>query len=137
MVGVGAVVLYRDCVLLVKRARAPLRGEWSLPGGVVELGETLEAAVVREMREETGLDVDVGPVIEVLDRVQRLEDGRVEFHYVIIDYLCSVRGGALAAASDAEAACFARLDELQNFNLTERAREVIARAADLSQGKRA
>ena len=89
VVGVGAVVFDADRVLLVKRAHEPLKGEWSLPGGAVELGETLEAAVAREVLEETGLAVDVGPVVEVLDRVQHAADGRVEYHYVIVDYLCS------------------------------------------------
>ena len=89
IVGVGAVILDGDRVLLVKRGHEPLKGEWSLPGGAVEIGETLDAAVAREVLEETGLDVDVGPVVEVLDRIQRDADGRVEYHYVIVDYLAA------------------------------------------------
>src|SRR5439155_11424714 len=88
IVGVGAVIFDGDRVLLIKRGHEPLKGEWSLPGGRVELGETLGQAVAREVLEETGLVVDVGPVVEVLDRVHRTPDGRVEHHFVIIDYLC-------------------------------------------------
>ena len=80
-------------MLLVKRGREPLKGEWSLPGGAVEVGESLETAVAREVFEETDLHVEVGPVIEVLDRIQRGSDGRVEYHFVIVDYLCRPRGG--------------------------------------------
>jgi mutator protein MutT len=87
-VGVGAVIVDGGRVLLVRRKHEPLAGEWSLPGGAVEVGETLEECVIREMREETGLDVEVGPVIEVFDRITRDGAGRVQYHFVLVDYLC-------------------------------------------------
>src|SRR3954471_16503073 len=90
IVAVGAVVLDGDRVLLVQRGQEPLKGEWSLPGGVVEIGETLTAALVREVQEETSLDVVVGEVVEVLDSIRRDADGRAEYHYVIVDYACLV-----------------------------------------------
>jgi 8-oxo-dGTP diphosphatase len=101
LVGVGAVVVDRGRVLLVRRGTEPLRGHWSLPGGMVELGEALSAALVREVREETGLEVEPVELIELLDRIHR-EGDRVRFHYVIADYLCKVVGGSLRAASDAD-----------------------------------
>ena len=102
LVGVGAVVVDEGRVLLVRRGREPLKGEWSLPGGMLELGEGLTAGVVREVREETGLDVEPVELVELLDRIYR-EGERVRYHYVIADYLCRVTGGTLKAASDAEA----------------------------------
>ena len=99
---VGAVILDGDRVLLIQRGHEPLRGEWSLPGGAVEIGETLEAAVAREVREETSLDVVVGPVVEVLDSIRRDGGGRAEYHYIIIDFVCRVRGGTATRGSDAE-----------------------------------
>jgi ADP-ribose pyrophosphatase YjhB (NUDIX family) len=102
LVGVGAVIVDAGRVLLVRRGTEPLKGHWSLPGGLVELGEELLGAVVREVREETGLVVEPVELIELLDRIHREAD-RVRYHYVIADYLCRVTGGKLQAASDADA----------------------------------
>jgi ADP-ribose pyrophosphatase YjhB (NUDIX family) len=102
LVGVGAVVVNESRVLLVRRGTEPLRGLWSLPGGLLELGESLTDGVVREVREETGLVVEPLELIELLDRIHRVGE-RVRYHYVIADYLCRVAGGQLQAASDADA----------------------------------
>ena len=128
IVGVGAVIVSDDRVLLVRRANEPLKGEWSLPGGAVEVGETLRAAVAREVLEETGLEVEVGPVVEVLDRI-RLDPGRrVEYHYVLIDYLCRPTGGSLACASDAEDVAWAGMHELADYQVAESTVAVILKA---------
>jgi len=100
LVGVGAVVVHQGRVLLVRRGREPLKGHWTVPGGVLEVGESLAEGVAREVKEETGLDVEPIELVELLDRIHR-EEGRVRYHYVIADYLCRVMGGELAAASDA------------------------------------
>ena len=102
LVGVGAVVVERGRVLLVQRGREPLKGHWTLPGGLLELGESLTAGVAREVLEETGLVVEPIELVELVDRIHR-EDKRVRYHYVIADYLCRVTGGTLSAASDAAA----------------------------------
>jgi 8-oxo-dGTP diphosphatase len=131
IVGVGAVVIENDRVLLVKRGRPPLMGEWSLPGGAVEVGETLASAIQREVHEETGLLVRVGPLVEVLDRIHTDADGRVEFHYVLVDYLCTVAGGQLEADSDAADARWASRQELAALGVQVITRGVIAKAFDL------
>jgi len=131
-VGVGAVIVEGGRVLLVKRRFEPLAGQWSLPGGAVDVGETLEACVIREMREETGLDVMPGPVIEVFDRITHDADGRVQYHYVLVDYVCRPVGGRLAAASDAADVAWAAPGELPSFKLTEKATAVIARGFALA-----
>jgi len=131
-VGVGAVVVQDGCVLLVRRRQPPLSGHWSLPGGVVELGETLEQAIARETFEETGLRVRVGPVVEVLDRIVHDAAGRVQYHYVLVDYLCWPEGGTLVAGSDAGDAAFADPRHLESYGLTAAARAVIGRALQLA-----
>ena len=103
LVGVGAVVVHQGRVLLVRRGREPLKGHWTVPGGMLELGELLIEGVAREVKEETGLDVEPVVLVEVLDRIHR-EGDRVRYHYVIADYLCRVTGGELRAASDADEA---------------------------------
>ncbi len=133
VIGVGAVIVQDGRVVLVRRGHEPLAGQWSLPGGGVEVGETLEEAVVREMREETGLEVDVGPVIEVFDRITHDAQGRVRYHYVLVDYLCWPRAGTLAAGSDVDAAVFASPEALDPYRLTDKARAVIARGLELAR----
>ena len=132
----GAVIVDSDRVLLVKRGHEPLKGAWSIPGGVVELGETLCDALQREVFEETGLRVDVGPVVDVIDRVQRAAGGLVEYHFVIIDYLCWQRGGALACGTDADAAEWASLSDLAKYVLTPSLQAVITKAINLDARSR-
>ena len=132
IVGVGAVVVQDGQVLLVRRRYEPLAGRWSLPGGTVEVGETLACAVIREMHEETGLDVTVGPVIEVFDRIMRDAAERVQYHFVLVDYLCWPAGGTLAAGSDVDDARFVDPRALAPYDLTDKAQSVIARAFELS-----
>jgi ADP-ribose pyrophosphatase YjhB (NUDIX family) len=127
--GVGAVIVTTDRhVVLVKRTREPLAGQWSLPGGTLELGETLEAGTAREVLEETGLIVDVGPVVEVFDRILVDDDNRVRYHFVLIDYLCRPVGGALAGGSDVADAIAVAPAELDRYLIADKARDVIARA---------
>ena len=128
IVGVGAVIVDQGRILLVKRGRPPLLGEWSLPGGVVELGETLRAAAEREAREETGLIVKASEVLEVLDRIVPGKDGAPQYHYVLIDFLCTAHGGELRAGSDAGDARWVRESELGKFKLEQPAVEVIRKA---------
>jgi len=129
IVGVGAVVLMDDGrVVLVKRGHEPMAGHWSLPGGVLEVGETLEAGVAREIREETGLVVDVGPLVELFDRILLDDGGAVQYHFVLADYLCRPRQGRLEAGTDVDDVVLADPDALDAYRLTEKARDVIARA---------
>jgi len=117
LVGVGAVIVDHNGVLLVKRGQPPLKDRWSLPGGMVELGETVREAIAREVLEETALRVDVGSLLGVFDRVVRDDSGRIQYHYVLVDFLCSPRSGELKAAGDAvDARWFAR-DELAGLKL--------------------
>ena len=132
-VGVGAVIVDEGKVLIVKRRYEPLAGQWSLPGGAVEVGETLEASIAREMLEETGLEVEVGPVIEVFDRITRDEEGKVRYHFVLVDYLCWPIGGALQPASDVADAAFVAPADLAPYALTEKATAVIMRALELDR----
>ena len=132
-VGVGAVIVHEDRVVLVKRRFEPLAGRWSIPGGAVETGETLEACVVREMVEETGFEVEVGPVIEVFDRITHDETGRVMYHFVLIDYLCRPIGGELRAGSDVAEAVLVERSELAQYDLTEKAAVVIERALEMAR----
>ena len=131
--GVGAVIVDDGQVVLIRRKYEPLKGRWSLPGGMVEVGEALEAALAREMVEETGLIVDVGPVIEVFDRITHDEQRRVRYHFVLIDYLCWPAAGALRAGSDVDAAVWADPRQLAGYALTDKAASVIERGLTLAR----
>jgi 8-oxo-dGTP diphosphatase len=130
IVGVGAVIIdaATSRVVLVRRGSPPLQGEWSLPGGAVELGETLRAAAEREALEETGLNVKAGEVLEVLDRIIPGEGGAVQYHYVLIDFLCRCQGGELRAGGDADDVAWASEIELAEFKLEKIAVSVIKKA---------
>jgi 8-oxo-dGTP diphosphatase len=128
ILGVGAIVVDGDRVLLVERGQEPLKGIWSLPGGVVEAGERLEEAVRREALEETGLEVAPVSIAAVFERIMRDASGRTEYHYVLIDYLCEVTGGELRAASDARRAEWVPRERLASYEITEGTLGVIEKA---------
>ena len=125
MVGVGAVVVRNGKALIVKRGHEPRKGEWSLPGGMLDLGESLTDAVRREIKEETGLDVEIGPIIETFDRVHRDADGRIRYHFVIVDYVCWSAHGEPAAGSDADAVAWVAEDEIDGYKVNAHATAVI------------
>ena len=124
-IGVGAILIEGDRVLLVKRAHPPIQGQWSIPGGVLEVGELVREAAVREAREETGMIVEAGVLLGVYDRVLRHADGRVQYHYVLIDFLCRPLGGELQASSDASEVRWFTRSELPALHLAEDTQDVI------------
>jgi ADP-ribose pyrophosphatase YjhB (NUDIX family) len=149
-VGVGAVILVSPAearalgwpvplnepgVVLIKRLFEPLAGQWSLPGGTLEVGETLAAAMAREVGEETGLTVDVGPIVDVFDRIFHDEASRVRYHFVLVDYLCGATGGRLRAGSDVGDVTVADPHDLSAFDLTEKTLDVIAKAVAMGKDK--
>jgi ADP-ribose pyrophosphatase YjhB (NUDIX family) len=130
---VGAIVLTADArVVLVRRAQPPREGEWSLPGGVLEIGEPLASGVAREVREETGLDVNVGPLVDTFEHISRDEGGRVQYHYVVLDYLCRVRGGIARASTDVSDVALADPRDLASYDLRPETLAVILKACRLA-----
>src|SRR6266446_4519199 len=125
LVGVGAVIVMDNRVLLIRRGQAPLLGEWSLPGGVLECGETLREATIRKTREETGLEVETSELLGVYERVMRSDDRRVRYHYVLIDFLCRAVAGNLKAGSDAADVRWFESTELDGLNLPFDTRDVV------------
>src|ERR1700726_2257330 len=144
LVGVGGVIIDDGRALLIRRGTEPLIGEWSIPGGTLELGETLEQGVARELLEETGLQVRVLELIEVFDRIVYAPNGegaagdhleRPRFHYVIVDYLCERISGEHAAASDVTDVVFAQEEELERFSLTETALRILHKAFAMDRAR--
>jgi len=128
IVGVAAVVIENDKVALVRRGRPPAYGEWSLPGGAVELGETVEEAVIREVSEEIGLEVEVLELVAILDRIFLDKEGQPQFHYVLLDFLCRKTGGTLLASSDAISCARVPFSALDEYKLAKETRRVINKA---------
>jgi len=118
IVGVGAIITCDGKILLEKRKYEPGKGKWSIPGGLVELGENAEQTVIREVKEETGLEVEKPEHIDVVDNVVRDENGEVKYHFVIIDYFVKLKGGTMKAASDAEELRWVTLGEVEKYDLT-------------------
>jgi len=126
--GVGAIIFEGQSVLLIKRGQPPLEGYWSLPGGAQEAGETVEEALAREIREETGLEIKIIKFATIVDIIDLDDGGRVRHHYTVADYLCQPIGGTLKAGGDALSAKWVALSDLEKLNLTPKAKEVIEAA---------
>ena len=131
VVGVGAVVVRDGRALIIKRAHEPRKGEWSLPGGLLELGESLQDAARREIKEETSLDVEVGPVIETFDRVHRDDQGRIRYHFVIVDFVCWPNRGEAMPGSDAEGVAWVTPDEIDVYQVNAHAKAVILKGLEV------
>jgi len=134
VLSVAGVVMAGDQVLVVKRGRPPAQGIWSIPGGGVEVGESLHDALVREIKEETGLDIQVGPLVEVVERILPDAKGRVEYHYVILDYLCFAESLEPQAGSDAADARWVPFERISQAQLTPDTEAVVRRARGLNLG---
>lgn len=128
ILGVGAIIIEGERVLLVERGREPLKGYWSLPGGVLEVGEKLADGIRREVLEETGLEIELFSVVEIFERIMRDAAGVAEYHYVLIDYLCRVTGGALSAGDDVSQAKWVERARLPEYRITEGTLPVIEKA---------
>jgi 8-oxo-dGTP diphosphatase len=128
LVGVGAIILDGDRIVMAQRGKEPLKGWWSLPGGLLELGEALADGVRREVREETGLEIEPLGVLEVFERIMRDAAGVPEYHYVLIDYVCRVSGGTLCAGDDVCRAEWVRRGDLGTLQITEGTLAVIEKA---------
>ena len=128
LVGIGAVIVHDGRVVIVQRGTEPLKGQWSVPGGALEIGETLRQCAAREALEETGLTVEAGEVLEVFDAIHTDPDGRIRYHYVLIDFACRMLGGELRAGGDAVQAKWVTPEELSAYKIAETARAVIAKA---------
>jgi mutator protein MutT len=133
IVGVGAIIIKGKEVLLARRGKEPRYGEWSIPGGAVELGEKLEEAITREVSEEVNVAIRVGEVVEVLDRIFRDPEGRVQYHYVLVDFLCEYLSGKGKPSSDALEVQWVPISEIPHSPLPERTKRVIQKAFEMKQ----
>jgi 8-oxo-dGTP diphosphatase len=118
LVGIGAVMICAGKILLEKRKNEPGRGKWSIPGRLIELGERVEQTIIREVEEETSLEVEKPEHIDVIDSITRDKNGEVKYHFVIVDYLVKIKGGILKASSDAEELRWVAFDEVEKYDLT-------------------
>ena len=130
ILGVGAIIIESGRVLLVERGREPLKGYWSIPGGVLEVGEKLADGLRRETLEETGLEIEPLSVVEIFERIMRDASGAAEYHYVLIDYICRVTGGVLEAGDDVSEARWVDRACLTQYRITEGTLPVIEKAFD-------
>jgi mutator protein MutT len=133
IVGVGAVIIKGEEVLLARRGKEPGYGKWSIPGGAVELGETLEEAVIREVCEEVNLAVRVGEVVEVLERLFRDPEGKVRYHYVLVDFLCEYLSGEERPSSDTLEVRWVPISEIPRHRLPGKTKRVIQKAFEIKQ----
>ena len=133
MVGVGGVVISKGRALLVRRGSAPLEGQWSIPGGMLEVGETILEGVRRELAEETGIEVRVGELIEVFERITPDSSGKTQYHFVVLDYLCEVVSGVARAGSDVVDVAWAAPPELARYSISETATRVIMKAFEIAR----
>ena len=117
VVGIGVILFKANHVLLVRRGKPPSQGHWSLPGGRQELGETVREAACREVREETGLDIDIGPLLDVVDSLRHDDHGKLRYHFTLVDFLAEWRAGEARAGSDVTECCWTDPDDLRPFNL--------------------
>lgn len=131
--GVGGIIFQGDRVLLVKRGKEPGLGRWSIPGGVVEVGETVTSAVQREMEEETGLQVEILSLVEVFERILPDGQGNISYHYVILDFLCSIKGGRLTAGSDVTEAIFIPWLQVGSLGVPAETGKVIGKAYKMAK----
>ncbi len=133
VIGVAGILIEGDQVLLIQRGKEPQKGKWSVPGGALEVGESIAEGVQRELREETGLSVEVGGLVEVFERISERDDDGVKHHYVILDYLCHRSGGELTAGGDAADARWVQRNELNTYSITPGTPAVIAKAFRMSK----
>ncbi|RJS89271.1 hypothetical protein DRO56_02845 [Candidatus Bathyarchaeota archaeon] len=134
LVGVGILIKHGEKYLLIRRAAEPDRGLWTIPGGLVEVGERVREAAVREAREETGLEVEVREVLDVIDKIVRDEEGRVKYHFIIVDFLAVPKGGRMRASSDALEARWVRREEFKRYPLTETFKLLLERVSLWEEG---
>jgi 8-oxo-dGTP diphosphatase len=135
LVGVGGVVISNGRALLIRRGGPPLEGQWSIPGGMLEVGETLLEGVRRELLEETGIEVSVGELIDVFERINLDGDGKTRYHFVVLDYLCEAMSGEARAGSDVTDVAWAAPGELANYSLSETATRVILKAFEMTRSR--